>query len=170
MVEFVEWPKTKRLFRDIVVTEKIDGTNAAIHITENPELPGTYSVQAQSRNRLIYPGDDNYGFAAWVSENASVLIELLGPGLHFGEWWGKGIQRGYNQDGRNFSLFNTDKHRNLAAWVCGVAVRPVPVLYRGSFSEARIRSALGRLEQFGSVAAPEFMNPEGVCVWHSQTR
>ena len=33
MHEFVEWPKTKRLFRDIVVTEKLDGTNSAIHLT-----------------------------------------------------------------------------------------------------------------------------------------
>lgn len=169
-VEFIAWPKTPRLFRDIIVTEKIDGTNAAIHITENPELPGTYAVQAQSRNRLIYPGADNYGFAAWVSENAAQLIELLGPGVHFGEWWGKGIQRGYNQSGRNFSLFNTDRHKTVSTLVGGVIVKPVPVLYHGTFSEARIRVALAKLEISGSVASPGFGNPEGVCVWHSQTR
>lgn len=30
MIEFQEWPKIARLFRDITITEKIDGTNAAI--------------------------------------------------------------------------------------------------------------------------------------------
>jgi hypothetical protein len=34
MAEFIAWPKTQRLFRDIIVSEKIDGTNAAIHIEE----------------------------------------------------------------------------------------------------------------------------------------
>jgi hypothetical protein len=179
VVEFTPWPKTRRLFRDIIVSEKIDGTNAAIHITENPELPGTYAVQAQSRNRLIFPNvekmdgtvvRDNYGFAAWVAENAADLIELLGPGLHFGEWWGRGIQRGYDQSGRNFSLFNTDKHRHVSTLIGGVIVKPVPVLYRGTFSEDAIRRVLTELRDHGSWAAPGFERPEGICVWHSQTR
>jgi hypothetical protein len=38
MAEFREWPKTPRLFRTIVVTEKIDGTNAAIHVELIREL------------------------------------------------------------------------------------------------------------------------------------
>lgn len=171
LFEFSAWPKTTRLFRDITISEKIDGTNAAIHIVENPELPGTYAIQAQSRNRLIYPGKstDNYGFAAWVSDNAAQLIELLGAGLHFGEWWGQGIGRGYDQSGRNFSLFNTDKHRDLDSAVGGVTVRPVPVLYRGPFSASVIRSALEELSVLGSFAA-DFPNPEGVCVFHSASR
>jgi len=55
---FQPWPKTPRLNRDCIVTEKIDGTNSAIVIDEVGD------VYAQSRNRLITPGDDNYGFAA----------------------------------------------------------------------------------------------------------
>jgi hypothetical protein len=137
---------------------------------ENAELPGTYAVTAQSRTRLIYPGADNYGFAAWVHQNASALAELLGPGLHFGEWWGKGIQRRYGLENRRFSLFNADRHQNVSALVGRVVVRPVPVLYRGPFDESRIRSALGRLKHHGSVAAPGFMDPEGVCIFHSATR
>ena len=31
-IEFKEWPKTPRLLRNITITEKIDGTNAAIGI------------------------------------------------------------------------------------------------------------------------------------------
>src|ERR1035437_6203226 len=102
----VAFPKIARLNRDIVITEKIDGTNAAIGIVEapftvsdgegGPEFRG-YRVYAQSRNRIITPGKDNAGFAAWVESIKDIAIEVLGPGLHFGEWWGNGIQRGYGQ-------------------------------------------------------------------------
>jgi hypothetical protein len=123
-VEFEAWPKIPRLNREIVVTEKIDGTNAAIVIVEVPFGQGVfpdynrlaivtldgddahdeegyplfeYHVYAQSRTRLLKPGkrDDNFGFAGWVKANAEELVTLLGKGRHFGEWWGAGIQRGY---------------------------------------------------------------------------
>ena len=42
---FVPFPKITRLNREIVVTEKIDGTNASVHVLED----GT--VLAASRNR-----------------------------------------------------------------------------------------------------------------------
>lgn len=58
--EFVSWPKIARLNRDMVVTEKIDGTNAAIIVTEDGDL------YCQSRTRVISLEQDNFGFAAWV--------------------------------------------------------------------------------------------------------
>ncbi|MEW1551378.1 RNA ligase family protein [Streptomyces tsukubensis] len=180
--EFTPWPKTARLFRDIVITEKLDGTNAAIHIRENEDAPGTYAVAAQSRRRLITPDDDNYGFAAWVRANARDLVTILGPGLHFGEWWGRGIQRGYGLETRRFSLFNTERwwaidegldtsmhERAEQSDLCGL-VDAVPVLYQGAFSEEQITSALGDLKADGSYAAPGFMTPEGICIYHTQTR
>jgi hypothetical protein len=189
MVEFQAWPKTPRLFRDMTVTEKIDGTNAAIHITPGVEVsnaavfdayplkPGevwdgeqVWHVTAQSRKRIVVPSDDNYGFAGWVHANAVDLISLLGPGLHFGEWWGRGIQRRYGMYGRAFSLFNTDRHADVKAVVGDVAVEPVPVLYRGPFDTARVAAVLAGLREFGSVAAPGFADPEGVCVFHHATR
>ncbi|MFF3312483.1 RNA ligase family protein [Streptomyces sp. NPDC002952] len=194
MHEFTPWPKTKRLFRDIVVTEKIDGTNAAVHITAVPHdppgelvvYPGEwvspvvdgvrYVVSAQSRTRIISPGKttDNYGFAAWVYEHVDELVRLLGEGIHFGEWWGRGIQRNYGMEGRRFSLFNTERYDHLnhddAAMFGSSRVNTVPVLYSGTFSEADICRALADLKEFGSHAAPAFDNPEGVCVYHTQTR
>src|ERR1035437_8585597 len=66
----VAFPKIARLNRDIVITEKIDGTNAAIGIVELPQSEEgsvMYEVYAQSRNRIITPGKgDHAGFAAWV--------------------------------------------------------------------------------------------------------
>jgi hypothetical protein len=162
---FQEWPKTTRLFRDVVITEKIDGTNAAIHVADDGR------VAAQSRRRLITPDDDNYGFARWVHENAAELAYILGPGTHFGEWWGAGIQRRYGIEGKAFSLFNTARHfENAGAEVGGVPVGPVPVLYHGTFSETAIRDALHDLSTFGSKAAPGWMTPEGICIFHTQTK
>jgi hypothetical protein len=163
--EFTAWPKTTRLYRDITVTEKIDGTNAAIH------FDGEGNVAAQSRKRLITPENDNFGFARWAHENREDLFEALGPGTHFGEWWGKGIQRGYGLDHRRFSLFNTAKWlQGPHVFEDGTWLDSVPVLHRHTFSEVLIRIALHGLQSRGSVAAPGFMNPEGVCIFHSQTR
>jgi len=173
--EFVEWPKTPRLFRDIVITEKIDGTNAAIHVSPDGQ------VAAQSRKRLITSENDNYGFARWVHENAADLAYILGPGLHFGEWWGQGIQRRYGMEMKRFSLFNADRWLKLEPGGNSMENRAhntliygqidaVPVLYSGPFSETAIRGCLDALRAYGSQAAPGFMNPEGICVYHTQTR
>ncbi|MFE5093235.1 RNA ligase family protein [Streptomyces sp. NPDC056638] len=174
--EFREWPKTPRLFRDIVITEKIDGTNAAIHISEDGQ------VAAQSRKRIITPDSDNYGFARWAADNVAELAHILGPGLHFGEWWGQGIQRRYGLDEKRFSLFNTVRWHtqkdedgttmNSRAEQSSLVgqVDAVPILYRGVFDQDEIDAQLKELLENGSYAAPGFMNPEGICVYHSQTR
>lgn len=159
--EFRKWPSTPRLFRDITITEKIDGTNSCVIVSED----GT-EVWAQSRKRLITPDDDNFGFAHWVFENAGALADTLGPGYHYGEWWGKGIQRGYGMEERRFSLFNTSRWcgEESIYQVDGLSV--VPMLYRGPFSEWEIEHALEELLQAGSVAALGFDDPEGVVVYH----
>lgn len=162
---FVPFPKIGRLNRNAVLTEKIDGTNAQVHITENGQ------VIAGSRKRWIHPGDDNYGFAAWVAENRDELRDGLGEGTHYGEWWGLGIQRGYGQTGKRFSLFNT------ARWGGGSSTRPaccgvVPVLgFAGKLTDLSVAvdTALTNLRSMGSQAAPGFMDPEGIVVYHSAT-
>ena len=164
--EFRAWPSTPRLFRDIVITEKIDGTNACIIVSEDGS-----EVWAQSRKRLITPDDDNFGFARWVFENAGVLSDTLGPGYHYGEWWGSGIQRGYGlaKGEKRFSLFNVSRYdMDELHMVPGLDL--VPVIYSGSFSQFEIDYSLGHLRNFGSHAAPGFMNPEGIILFHSAAR
>lgn len=158
-LEFQPWPKIARLNRNITITEKIDGTNAAIIVGEG-------AVGAQSRNRLITPDDDNFGFARWVADNAGALTDALGPGRHFGEWWGSGIQRGYGLTNgeKRFSLFNTARYADADLAVDGLGV--VPVLYEGPFSEAEIRRALHHLDVYGSRASEGFTDPEGIIVFH----
>lgn len=169
--EFRAFPKVPRLFRDMTITEKIDGTNGCIIVREDG------SVGAQSRTRLITPQDDNFGFAAWVEANATMLAGVLGPGHHFGEWHGRGIQRGYGFRGRYFALFNvgrfrkegdddaTDKHILIPNEAMAVGLTVVPVLYEGPFSLAGVQAALRFLKHGGSALA--FGQPaEGVMVYH----
>lgn len=156
---FVPFPKIPRLKRGCIITEKIDGTNAQVVIGEDG------SVRAGSRNRWITPEDDNFGFARWVAEHADGLREL-GPGQHFGEWWGLGIQRGYGLHERRFSLFNTGRWNNERPACCGV----VPVLYAGDFSTNIVDDIVAGLTVTGSRAAPGFNDPEGVVVFMTAAR
>lgn len=79
--EFTGFPKMSRMSRPCVISEKIDGSNSLICITEdNQFLVG-------SRTRWITPDDDNHGFARWAFDHEEEL-RRLGQGKHFGEWWG----------------------------------------------------------------------------------
>jgi hypothetical protein len=158
--EFIPFAKIPRLKRGIVVTEKIDGTNACVRVLEDGV------VLAQSRNRFITPENDNDGFAAWVKSHEEELRVGLGIGAHFGEWWGAGIQRRYGLTEKRFALFNTARWTDdVRPACCGV----VPVLYAGPFDQAAIDDCVEGLRKYGSVAAPGFPTPEGVVVFHSSS-
>lgn len=177
-LEFQEFPKLARLSRDIVITEKIDGTNTQVVITEDGQL------LTGSRTQWITPQQDNYGFAKWAQENKEELLKL-GVGRHFGEWWGNSIQRGYNlpKGEKRFSIFNTirwtlfgtepqriitqdpriEKYQEVLPACCGL----VPILYKGKFDTKAIDDTLTNLKELGSVASKGFMKPEGIVVFHS---
>lgn len=195
MSVFEEFGKIARLSRGCVITEKIDGTNAQVHIQPLGNTAALDSVpalvvidglevRAGSRNRWIKPEADNFGFARWVVENAPALVQL-GEGRHFGEWWGSGVQRGYGltKGDKRFSLFNTARwirseeeripqpelHENrqrVMPSCCSV----VPVLYRGPFTTEAVDEALNVLRANGSVASPGFLQPEGVVIYHEAAR
>lgn len=156
-IEFIEFPKIARYNRQIVVTEKIDGTNAQVYVDDVGE-----HAYAGSRTRWITPEDDNFGFARWVKENHDELLKL-GPGSHFGEWWGQGIQRGYGLKEKRFSLFNVSRWKDDRPSCCHV----VPVLWEGLHAEFDAWSELERLRVDGSLAAPGFKNPEGIVIFHT---
>lgn len=173
---FSEFPKMGRLSRDCIITEKIDGTNAQILITEDGQ------ILAGSRTRWITPKEDNYGFASWVEAHKNELIKL-GVGRHFGEWWGGRIQRGYGVKEKRLSLFNVsrwclsgstpekiqssdprlEKYQDVLPECVGL----VPVLYRGLFTTDACENAIELLKANGSLAAPGFMNPEGIICFHT---
>lgn len=163
---FEKFNKIPRLYRDCVVTEKIDGTNANITITEDGQ------IRAGGRNRYLYPNKpkeegkkaevtDNFGFAYWVEQNKTELLKLS-KGRHYGEWYGKGVNRGYGLDEKRFALFNTSLDRSTLPSCVSV----VPVLYSGVFDLDAVRKCLESLRASGSVAVPGFLKPEGVVVYH----
>jgi hypothetical protein len=161
MIEFPAMQKIARLSRNCVVTEKIDGTNASIYIGNTGEF------LIGSRTRWITPQDDNHGFARWAYEHRDELL-TLGPGHHFGEWWGLGIQRGYGLKEKRFSLFNT--HRWTDPDVRPACCHVVPVLHNGPFETDLISWVLKNLADLGSQAALGFMKPEGVVIYHEAAK
>lgn len=159
-IPFQPFPKIPRLRRDCTITEKIDGTNASILIE------GGSIVGVASRKRWITPDNDNFGFAAWVHDNAMSLAADLGDGHHFGEWWGSGIGRAYDYalGFRRFSLFNTKRWQGAAFSTSNVDA--VPVVATGQFSDELVSLALAQLELCGSYARQGFARPEGVIIYH----
>jgi len=158
MSEFVPFQKIGRLSREIIVTEKIDGTNGVIEIGED----GSYQIG--SRSRWLGADGDNFGFGMWALTHKDELIAGLGVGRHFGEWWGSGIQRRYGLTEKRFSLFNVHRWGEARPACCHV----VPTLWRGDFDTTEIKRVMDELKAGGSVAAPGFMRPEGVVIYHAQ--
>ena len=157
MPEFVGFRKIPRYSREIIVSEKIDGTNASIFIGEDGEfLTG-------SRTRWITPIDDNMGFSRWAHEHKDELMQL-GPGTHHGEWWGSKIQRAYGlKNGeRHFSLFNISKWGEVRPACCDV----VPIVWRGEFDNFIVDDVMAYLARMGSLAMPGYNLPEGIVIFH----
>lgn len=184
--QFEAWPKIPRHGKGgVVITEKIDGTNAQINIVRvdyllhtglEPKVIHTFideddegwAVFAGSRKRYITPEEDNFGFARWVEENRAELIKL-GEGRHFGEWYGAGIQRGYGLDHKRFALFNTSRwgdHNPNTPECC----EAVPILYAGDYRDNLVASVMENLKVTGSHAATGFDNPEGIIVYNTTYR
>lgn len=181
--------KIPRLHRPIVITEKIDGTNGQISIQKIDTPVGEnitftervlnlvshegdhYAVYAGSRNRWLTIQQDNFGFAQWVYQNSATLCETLGEGQHYGEWWGTGIQRNYGLREKRFSLFNNHRWGHLnGTQVDGLYVVPVVMHTTGDLLNAGVTESLRQLRELGSMAAPGFMNPEGVVIYHEGAR
>lgn len=188
---------------NIWLTEKIDGTNGVVDIESVSDAdyeaalaapqPGDIfggpagnikRIRAGSRSRWLSPGKgDNFGFFGWVNEHANELYQL-GEGAHHGEWYGRGIQRGYGMEGRRFALFNVglwcdnnsqynhfiaDGQLPLPA-VRGLSI--VPVLYTGPWfgsSMDPLSESMRRLKHMGSTLAPN-TPAEGVMLFHEASR
>jgi hypothetical protein len=163
---FEKFPSIPRLLKPIVISEKIDGTNAQVVVTELGE------VLAGSRNRFLAPGrsTDNFGFAAWVRAHEAELKQL-GVGRHYGEWWGEGIGRGYGMSERRFSLFNTSRWKavNFLHQVQGFEnVYVVPeITTLDKFDTTEILRRAMMLKVTGSLARRGWPEPEGIVVYHT---
>lgn len=195
---FEAFPKIARYERELVITEKLDGTNAQVAFfsldTEDDLaaahgdpycmdiFPGAESgdsalaMYVGSRQRWIAPegtegldkGCDNFGFARWALENRAELAKL-GEGRHYGEWYGEGIQRGYGIQGKRFALFNCNR------WGPHNPSTPaccevVERLNVGLLEKATVGDCMNFLDTFGSQHVPGFPKPEGIVIYHTASR
>lgn len=179
-MEFKPFPKIENIKKlRMSITQKIHGSNAQIFISkidrDNHTPPShrpiyvhqngvTYLVQAGSRNRWLSPGKDtdNFGFAQWVEDNKDELFQFLGPGQHFGEWAGPGINSGEGLEEKTFVLFDFWKYPPERPLPPNVKV--VPVLYDGKLDPDVIDQVAEDLKTNGSKLVPGFMRPEGMVV------
>ena len=184
-MEFIKYPKTKRFSSDIIITEKIDGTNAQLVYDKENEV-----LLAGSRNRFITVDKDNYGFARWVDDNREILTKYFNSFSNipvYGEWWGSGIQRGYGLTGgeKYFSIFNVGLFGPvMPSELHAIGVRYVPVLYEGSNRRDVILDVFGNLDNAGSQVflksgcleqfkfyfkpVSNELEPEGICIFFKQ--
>lgn len=160
MNEFQDFQKISRISRPCVVTEKIDGTNGQIYITEDLEF------YVGSRNRYLTKESDNHGFHRWAMENKEELL-TLGKGRHFGEWWGFGIQGRYSIKEKRFSLFNVKRFKESRPSCCHL----VPVVAEiETFNTNDIEEIMRNLKISGSVASGfKSDNPEGIVIYHTHS-
>lgn len=167
-MEFQTFGKIERYEKaHVTITEKIDGTNACIAIDEDGNMT------LQSRNRIITVDDDNYGFAQWATKanTDGALASFFGPGRHYGEWWGVGIQRGYGTAARYFSPFNTGLF-NQDRDDYPEHVTPLPVMWKGMLTtlNAGVDSVMEALATNGSHTLPGVgWAAEGCMIWSRPT-
>lgn len=177
-------PKIGRRPLTMYITEKLDGTNASIHIFHKDDTPdaiplltsivGDYCIFTASRKRWIAPNreghnNDNMGFAKWVKNNAEEIVKL-GIGTHFGEWVGPGVQKNPHElDEKRFYLFNHYRWVEVQrATICKettafpMCVDIVPWMVDGLYTQEGIDAAMLKLKERGSLIGGK---PEGIMVY-----
>lgn len=179
---FEPFAKISRLSRPIIITEKLDGSNGQLYIQSHEEFDVENGFDAEKDANTIVGNDwvlrvgsrkrwldatkagDHFGMFKWAVAHFDELCTGLGAGRHYGEWWGQGIQRGYGLEEKRFSLFNTHRWAEARPECCHC----VPIVGTGDvFDTAAVDFALNILTTTGSHAAPGYMRPEGVVVFHS---
>lgn len=165
--EYPSYKSIPRLYKKVVITEKVDGTNAVIQISPNGEM------KVGSRNRWLTLGDDNFGFAKWAFANKKELLKL-GEGTWYGEWFGEGIQRTYGLNTKHLALFRSNLgikgFPDNDKLTDGVVVEWVPVLYEGKYEPNTIKEVMEKLSSNGSEIVKGFKDPEGIVIFFEELK
>jgi hypothetical protein len=131
-IPHLKWAKTQRAENlSYIITEKLDGTNAVLYIDK-----GTKELYCGSRNHWLGHHQDNHGFWNWcnVPERKQLILECLPHNQYiYGEFIGKGIQRGYGMDHKELRLFIDFRQRYEFMYNPNLSlfdIKPVPILAR----------------------------------------
>ena len=198
--EFKKFDKIPRLRRSVVVTEKIDGTNAQISIMERiGDIPfGLISgsdplalrdITRDSDLPFIHITQDGVDYVLLAgSRKRWLTTKKSGDNYGFGRWvsenrdklLGLGVGRHFGEWwGQGIQRrYHMDKKVfslfNTGRWneenPQPDCCRVVPVLERGAFNNILFETVLDDLRANGSTAAPGFMRPEGIIVYMAQAR
>jgi len=189
-MEFKAFPKIEHYGKlHMTITQKIHGSNAQVYIEKILQTEAThatylgqpdsmtnivtfkdeyYRILAGSRTRWLTLDQDNFGFAAFVYLNQLEFVEKLGPGQHFGEWAGPGINSGEGLTQKTFVLFDWWKFPSKCPLPPQTVV--VPVLHSGAVNQGTVDAVMADLQKNGSRLVPGFMRPEGVVITVAGTR
>lgn len=132
--------KAISLIREIVVSEKIHGTNARLGWCQGEFVVGTRNEQA-----FLKDVGDNYcmGFAGWLREQK--MEERLDHLKHmevaiYGEFYGEGVQKGiFYRKGKHFRAFMARIHEFVLEWeklekfLTENSIDCVPVFFKGAW-------------------------------------
>jgi len=164
-IGFIKWAKIQRLHKaEMVITQKMNGTNGQILFEDN----GDFMIG--SRNRWLSVHKDNFGFYNWAHEHITELFEIFGPGRHYGEWAGPGIQNGEGLKERVFFSFNPFLEKpDTINWI---NVESIPLLYYGHWDDSQRDIAMQKLCEDGSQVSRIyfplgqncFIEPEGIVI------
>lgn len=155
-LNFKKFPKIARLESNVIITEKIDGTNGQIYKTVDGQ------ILIGSRSQWLTIEKDNFGFAKWVKQYEKEWLKFLQPDQRiYGEWYGHGIQRGYGLKEKRFMIFNpVGDLPNI------LNVERSTILYEGVLDYlGALLSWKSWLINFGSKHVEGYNRPEGLIVY-----
>lgn len=166
--DFFKYPKIPRYENQLfTISEKIDGSNGLVHIDKD-----TGHISAGCRTRwLVNDGSkswDNQGFGQWVLDHSSEL-KALGSGYHYGEWYGKSINRNYGLPSQKFMLFHSERYEDIELPLCVELetiihsdIMPDDLdMYKTYYSKVMVAN--------GSYHVPDFKQPEGLVIRNQLT-
>lgn len=129
-------------------------------MSELPPFVGFPKIPRLKRHIFVTEKIDGTNAQVVVLEDGRVLAGSRNRWIR----WGPGIQRGYGIPAKRFSLFNATRWTDAVRPAC---CSVVPSMYVGPQSEEAVVECLRKLREEGSLAAPGFMKPEGIVVYHS---
>lgn len=152
MSEFSKYPHLENIYKvqniflepEVVVTEKIDGTNMRFGLVDNKFHIGTRNrlLARVSKEEPLYDGDSDFNFVKYLKElnmRNKMFDNFENKDIIFyGEFYGKGIQKRihYGEE-RYFRVFDIRVGEDLVDWETVVKLcqqlrlSTVPVLYKG---------------------------------------
>lgn len=160
MTDHQMFPKIPRLQKvNVVITEKLDGTNAVIWLS-----PDKSEMKVGSRNRWVGDSklEDNSGFYQFCQENKEYLMRLH-PGFNYGEFMGPKIQGNrYELEKKELYLFDT---RRAGEFEDTNTIKVVPHLMTTPLDD--LPEHLSKYNNMKSTLNPK-ANAEGVMLYFTE--